>query len=90
MQLLIEHSASVDQATEDGWTALHLASQNGDLNVARLLIEHNAPINQADGWTALHLASWDGHLNITQLLIEHNASVDQAREDGCAALHLAS
>jgi hypothetical protein len=32
--LLIERSASVDQATEDRVTALHLASSNGHLNIA--------------------------------------------------------
>ncbi|KAF7358495.1 P-loop containing nucleoside triphosphate hydrolase protein [Mycena venus] len=90
--LLIKHNASVDQADEDGTTALHLASSQGHLDIVQLLIEHSASADQADkdGKTALHLAlSW-GHLDIVQLLIEHSASVDQADNYGTTLLHLAS
>ncbi|KAJ7861556.1 ankyrin repeat-containing domain protein [Mycena olivaceomarginata] len=89
--MLIERNASVDLADEDGWTALHLASRNGQLEVARLLIERNASIDLAtkDGATALHLALRNGHLEVARLLIECNASIDLGDEDGWTALHLA-
>ncbi|KAJ6523420.1 hypothetical protein DFH09DRAFT_1190568, partial [Mycena vulgaris] len=44
--LLIKHNTSVNQVTEYGKTALHLASQRGHLDIARLLIEHSASIDQ--------------------------------------------
>ncbi|KAJ7506487.1 hypothetical protein B0H11DRAFT_285786 [Mycena galericulata] len=89
--LLIKYNTSV-LATTWGKTALHLASEQGHLDVAQLLIEHNTSVDQTDkfGVTALYLASERGHLNVVQLLIEHNASVDQATKDSRTALHLAS
>ncbi|KAF7354198.1 Serine/threonine-protein phosphatase 6 regulatory ankyrin repeat subunit C-like protein [Mycena venus] len=90
--LLTDHNKSVNQAIKNGRTLLHLASEEGHLEVVQLLIEHNASIDQAteDGKTPLLLASEQGHLNIVQLLIEHNTSVNQADQDGRTALHLAS
>jgi ankyrin repeat protein len=40
VQLLIEHNASVDQATKDGWTALLLALEQDHLYIALLLNQH--------------------------------------------------
>jgi ankyrin repeat protein len=41
--------------TNDGWTALILASSNGHLEAVKYLIEHRANVNAKDdrGWTAL-------------------------------------
>ncbi|KAJ7242972.1 hypothetical protein C8J57DRAFT_65221 [Mycena rebaudengoi] len=60
--LLIKDNTYVDTATHGyyGMTALHLASQQGHLDIAQLLIDHNASVDTAtriDGKTALHLAS---------------------------------
>ncbi|KAF7340371.1 HET-like protein [Mycena venus] len=89
--LLIEHKASLDQVTQDGRTALHLAVEEGHLDIARLLVKHSTFVDQAnkDGKTALHLASEEGQLDIVKLLIEHNTSVDLADKDGKSALYLA-
>jgi ankyrin repeat protein len=69
---------------KDGWTVLHCGSSNGHLDIAKLLIEHNASVDLAekDGWTALHDALRNGHLGIARLLIEHNASVNLVEEGG--------
>ncbi|KAF8148516.1 hypothetical protein K438DRAFT_1688730, partial [Mycena galopus ATCC 62051] len=90
--LLIKHNVSVDLATKDGWTALHLAVEEGHLDIIWLLIQHNASVDLAtkEGKTALYVALEKGHLEITRLLIEHNASVNLATKDGWTALHLAS
>ncbi|KAJ6494996.1 ankyrin repeat-containing domain protein [Mycena vulgaris] len=90
--LLIKHNTSFNQATEDGRNALHLASQEGHLDIVQLLIGYGASVDQAteDGGTALHLALENGHLDIARVLIGHSTSVDQAVEDGRTALHLAS
>lgn len=54
---------------EDGWTALHAASQNGHAEVTRLILEKGANIMAVDedGWTSLHAASLNGHIETMQL-----------------------
>ena len=42
--LYLEHS--IHTFVQDGWTALHLTSQDGHPNVVRVLIEANARVNQ--------------------------------------------
>jgi ankyrin repeat protein len=39
--LLTKHNTSVDQTTQDGWTALHIASWKDHLVITRMLIEQN-------------------------------------------------
>ena len=64
-----------------GRTALHLASEEGHLEVAKLLIENGAETNiEAGGLTALDEAGINGHLEVVKLLIkkeEKNNASDQ-------------
>jgi ankyrin repeat protein len=57
--------------------SLHLASQEENEDVARLLLERGtdvaAQIN--DGSTPFHLASQEGHKDVARLLLEHDADV---------------
>mgnify|MGYP003315428180 CR=1 FL=1 len=60
---------SVNEADNDGCTPLHTASQNGHLEVARVLIEAQANVNQKyQDWTPLHIAINKGHYDIAALL----------------------
>jgi ankyrin repeat protein len=61
---------------ECGLTPLHLASQQGHLNLARFLVKHgaNAAAQDERGSTPLHLASQQGHLNLARFLVKHGAS----------------
>ncbi|KAJ6582574.1 ankyrin repeat-containing domain protein [Mycena vulgaris] len=90
--LVASASASVDQAENDGWTALHFAARSGRLSLGQLLIAHSASVDQAasNGCTALHFPSVGSHLDVAQLLIEHSAYVDQAENNGWTALHFAT
>lgn len=58
------------------FTPLILASTAGDIATVRLLIEHDAKVNEADvmGFTALHAAAMDGHSEIVSLLIKNGAN----------------
>ncbi len=58
-KLLLEKGANVNARDDDGLTALHLASGDGCLRIARLLLEKGANANARDneGNTALYYAS---------------------------------
>jgi ankyrin repeat protein len=43
--LLLEHGASLTATTKKGFTPLHLAAKYGNLNVAKLLLQKDAPVD---------------------------------------------
>ena len=76
----------------DDSTPLHLASQQGHVAVARILVEHGSDMAARDGqgWTPLHRASEEGHVELTRFLVENGADVAALDEDGWTPLHRAS
>ena len=63
---------------QDGLTPLHVASSNGDVRVAKLLLKQFArhDVMAQDGRMPLHLASSHGHVELTRLLLERGARID--------------
>src|SRR6266852_743961 len=58
LRLLLECGADVNaRATDDGFTSLHRASKNGELEIVRLLLKHGADVEVVnnDDKTALQL-----------------------------------
>ena len=51
---------------------------SGHLEIARLLISHNAEVNPATVWgtSPLHEAATFGHVDLVRLLIQHKADVN--------------
>lgn len=86
MGTLLELGADVNvaEATHKGWTALHFAAQNNDLEAVELLLKHDAKVDIADkdGCTALHwTAINDGH-ETAQLLLSAGADKNVKDKDG--------
>ena len=80
-------------ATEqNGWTALMLASHNGQFSVVTLLLECEAEVNavKQDGRTALMLAGQSGHCDVVRVLLEKGADVNTTAHYGATALLVAS
>jgi len=75
-----------------GQTALHLASQNGSLDIVWLLLENGANVDapDSDGSTPLYLAIPKVKLPAAELLLKHSAHIDIPNNMGQTALHLAS
>jgi hypothetical protein len=75
IRLLLEHSADVNARADNGSTALHRASEGGNLEIVRVLLEHGANVEAQDGGgkTAYQLALAKGHHNITEVLSEYGA-----------------
>jgi len=76
----------------DGSTPLHQASVGGNVNLARLLIEHGADATAQNkhGMTPLHQASQHGNEDLAQFLAEHDVVGVTQDEHGLAPLHQAS
>jgi ankyrin repeat protein len=74
VQLLIEHGADPNtRASRSGFAPLHRASENGRIEVVRVLIEHGANVEVQDkyGRTPLNVASGSQREEILELLLEH-------------------
>jgi ankyrin repeat protein len=72
-KLVREYKANVHlKQKHSSWTALMEASENGSINIVKLLLEHGA---DDLGW-ALVLAILNKHNDIIELLLEHGAQVD--------------
>jgi ankyrin repeat protein len=74
-------------------TALHTACHSGDTDIATLLLDHRAQVNQYDqyGYTPLHVACMHGCMDIATLLLQRNAHINQVTQTGICftPLHIA-
>lgn len=71
MAALIAGGANVNALGEDGFTALHWAARDGNLNLVKLLLEHGAKADIKDrlfGDTPIDLAKQGGHHAVVKLL----------------------
>jgi hypothetical protein len=75
----------------DGSTPLHLAAQEGHLEVVKFLVEREAEGNakKTGGRMPLHSAAQEGHLDVVKFLVEREVEVN-LKTDGLTPLHLAS
>jgi len=91
--LIITHAPDIN-AGYDGLSPLYGASLNGQVDSARILLDHGAHVNaKATGrndFTPLHCASYFGHLELTQLLLEHGANLNARSSLQDTPLYLAS
>lgn len=70
-------------------TPLHLAVENGKLNVVEYLVSKGANINaKKSGWAPLHIAAI-GKLDIVKYLIDKGADVNTKNKYGVTVLHRA-
>jgi ankyrin repeat protein len=78
VKLLLEKSADMSVASNEGWTPLSSASRSGNIDVVKLLLKKGADVTVANigGWTPLYLASDGGHLEVVKLLLEKGAEAD--------------
>ena len=78
------------QAARDwGISPLHIASLHGFDSVARVLLQHGAPVDQVEkrGKTPLDLACFHGHDHVVSVLVANGASMKARKADRKTPLH---
>ena len=76
VQLLLKLGVNPNICTTENHRApLHEASSQGLLEATRLLLSHEAKVDEKDKWgnTPFQLAASGGHEELTKLLVEHGA-----------------
>ena len=73
---LLDQGADVNKSNKSGWTALHIASQEGELPCLQGLLRAGATVDrQTDkGWTALMYAVKEGHESCVRALLAAGAA----------------
>ncbi|XP_060537684.1 protein phosphatase 1 regulatory subunit 16A [Pantherophis guttatus] len=75
---LVKEGVNLDTPLDHKATLLHIASANGYLEAAELLIEHQASLSakDEDGWQPLHAAACWGQIHLVELLVAHGADLN--------------
>ena len=94
VRLLLEHwmwEYSADGQDDYGTTALMYAAAAGDIEMAHILLENEAPINAWTdvGTTALMFAAAFGQIEVVRFLVETGADIHTQNAHGYTALSLA-
>lgn len=90
---ILERSPESVHATDaDKYTPLHRAAYENHIEMAELLIQHNANINAQTefGWTPLHSACKWNHPDMVALLLQHDADVNALSDGSQTPLHIAA
>ncbi|KAK1688666.1 hypothetical protein BDP55DRAFT_536367, partial [Colletotrichum godetiae] len=82
--LIMNCNHEVNEKGKLGRTALYIACENGNIDMAGMLIDRGADIRAAndDGWTPLYSASNNGHVDVVKLLLEKGADVTVGSTNG--------
>ncbi len=88
----LEQGGDPELKNKQGYTALHLAARWGRMDIAELLLESQASVNNRNYtyWAPLHLAVKEGREEMCQLLIDHGAEVEARNNRGNTSLHIAA
>ena len=95
-RMLIEAGADVGAASEEGFTALHCASESASQPLVALLLDAGARVNATDnsGWTALHFSNaateHAGQVEVVRTLMEAGGSPNAPSNSGSTPLWLAA
>ena len=85
VRMLLSAQADSNVRKRDGFTALNLASERGNLEIVCALLDAGASVDlgtMQKNQTPLHTAASAGHLQIVRELLQHSASVHELHNTG--------
>ncbi len=87
-----EESVDVNSKDENGWTPLHLAAWQDQLNGTRSLVEKGADINAENifGRKPIHIAAENNNKNIIEFFLSKGMSINDVDRYGRTPLYCAS
>ena len=90
--MLLESPELATKKLDDGYTCLHMATSEGNLEAVRVLLQAGAEVNSVnnDGWTALHSACKWNHVEIAKLLLNGGADCNAKTNGGLSPVHICS
>lgn len=90
--ILIRDRSCKDAKDEDGYTPLHRACYNNNVEIAKLLIQYGADVNARTefGWTPLHSAAKWSNAECVALLLQYGADVNAVSDGSQNPLHIAA
>jgi uncharacterized protein len=82
----------IDTLDKDGWTALMYTAMYGYVDIAKILLDRKANVNEREwlGWTPLMLAEYFGKTEVALLFIEKGADVNAKSNAGWTPLMYAA
>lgn len=89
--LLQKGSLNLDAVDEDGQPPLHVAVQEQQIEIAEMLLEAGASIEQTGyhGWRCIHIAASLGNLEVVEWCLQRGADVNTQTSTGQQAIHKA-
>ncbi|KAK8255637.1 ankyrin repeat-containing domain protein [Phyllosticta capitalensis] len=98
VNMLLSRNANVDWQDPEGYTCLHWAAKNGDLEICEVLVNHGAKLETktkedlklTPGMTPLLLAAKCKHSPVVEFLLSREAEIDAMDCKGYTSLHRAA
>jgi ankyrin repeat protein len=90
--VLYEHNANPAVQLNDGRTALHIATQEGNFEILKILVEHGIDIDTTDetGESAVFDAIRARNENCAEFLLQQNPNTNIINSRGKTLLHIAA
>lgn len=92
VRVLLNKGATMSPVDNHGFSALHMAAQEGHLAVTKMLVKAAADLDAkitTAGRTPLHLAAQEGHSEVVGVLIEAGTNPNNRTLDGGTPLYFA-
>jgi ankyrin repeat protein len=86
---MIKNNFEINSKDDIGISGIHIASMNGNMEVLKWLVDHDAScsIRDIDGMTPLHYACENNHVDIALFLVRNGADTSVRNKAGLTSLH---